>query len=103
MLESCRSDIHGLSASYQESVCLIIVVNLDPLVKRVPARFFHHKFTIFSFAVKNLVRRDFPGGLVLRLHAPIAGGLGSVPDQGTRSHMLQLKVLMPLPRPIAVK
>ena len=103
MLESCRSDIHGLSASYQESVCLIIVVNLDPLVKRVPARFFHHKFTIFSFAVKNLVRRDFPGGLVLRLHAPIAGGLGSVPDQGTRSHMLQLKVLMPLLRPIAVK
>ena len=23
----------------------------------------------------------------LRLHAPSAGGLGSVPDQGTRSHM----------------
>ena len=85
------------------SVCLIIVVNLVPLVKSVPARFFHRKFTIFSFALKNLVRRDFPGGLVLRLHAPIAGGLGSIPDQGTRSHMLQLKVLMPLLRPITVK
>ena len=26
----------------------------------------------------------------LRLHAPNAGGLGSIPGQGTRSHMLQL-------------
>ena len=85
------------------SVCLIIVVNLDPLVKRMPARFFHHMFTIFSFAVKYLVRRDFPGSLVLRLHVPIAEGLGSIPDRGTRSHMLQLKVLMPLLRPITVK
>ena len=25
----------------------------------------------------------------LRLHAPKAGGLGSIPGQGTRSHMLQ--------------
>ena len=29
----------------------------------------------------------------LRLLAPNAGGLGSIPDQGTRSHMLQLKLL----------
>ena len=29
----------------------------------------------------------------LRLHAPSAGGLGSIPDRGTRSHMLQLKIL----------
>ena len=27
----------------------------------------------------------------LRLHAPNAGGLGSIPDQGTRSHMLQVR------------
>ena len=27
----------------------------------------------------------------LRLHAPNAGGLGSIPGQGTKSHMLQLK------------
>ena len=27
----------------------------------------------------------------LRLRAPNAGGLGSIPGQGTRSHMLQLK------------
>ena len=31
----------------------------------------------------------------LRLHAPNAGGPGSIPDQGTRSHMPQLRVLMP--------
>ena len=28
----------------------------------------------------------------LRLHAPNAGGWGSIPGQGTRSHMLQLRV-----------
>ena len=28
----------------------------------------------------------------LRLHAPSAGGLGSIPGQGTRSHKLQLRV-----------
>ena len=27
----------------------------------------------------------------LRLQAPSAGDLGSIPSQGTRSHMLQLK------------
>ena len=29
----------------------------------------------------------------LRLHAPNAGGLGSIPDRGTRSHMPQLRIL----------
>ena len=29
----------------------------------------------------------------LRLHAPNTGGLGSIPSQGTRFHMLQLKIL----------
>ena len=29
----------------------------------------------------------------LRLHSPNAGGPGSIPDQGTRSRMLQLKIL----------
>ena len=28
----------------------------------------------------------------LRLHTPSAGGPGSIPDQGTRSHMPQLKI-----------
>ena len=27
-----------------------------------------------------------------RCHTPNAGGLGSIPSQGTRSHMLQLKI-----------
>ncbi|TEA24167.1 hypothetical protein DBR06_SOUSAS2610126, partial [Sousa chinensis] len=31
----------------------------------------------------------------LRLHTPKAGGLGSIPGQGTRSHMPQLRVRMP--------
>ena len=29
----------------------------------------------------------------LRLHAPNAGDLGYIPGQGTRSHVLQLKIL----------
>ena len=28
----------------------------------------------------------------LRFHAPDTGGPGSIPGQGTRSHMLQLKI-----------
>ena len=31
----------------------------------------------------------------LRLHAPNAGGLGSIPDQGTRSHILALRTCIP--------
>ena len=31
----------------------------------------------------------------LQLHAPNAGGLGSIPGQGTRSRMPQLRVCMP--------
>ncbi|TEA25080.1 hypothetical protein DBR06_SOUSAS6010062, partial [Sousa chinensis] len=31
----------------------------------------------------------------LRLRIPNAGGPGSIPGQGTRSHMLQLRVHMP--------
>ena len=30
----------------------------------------------------------------LRLHAPNAGSLGLIPGQGTRSHMMQLRVCM---------
>ena len=32
----------------------------------------------------------------LRLHAPLAGGLGSIPGQGIRSCKLQLKILLQL-------
>ena len=40
--------------------------------------------------------RDFPGDPALaRLRAPKAGGPGLIPGQGTRSHMLQLRVHMP--------
>ena len=34
----------------------------------------------------------------LRLWAPNAGGLGLISGQGTRSHMLQLRVYMPQPK-----
>ena len=38
---------------------------------------------------------DFPVVQWLKLHAPNAGGPGSIPGQGTRSHMLQPRVHMP--------
>ena len=34
---------------------------------------------------------DFPGGPWLRLCAPKAGALGSIPGERTRSHMLKLR------------
>jgi len=40
----------------------------------------------------NIVNRDFPGGQWLKRHTPNVGHLGSVPGQGTRSQMLQLRV-----------
>ena len=46
------------------------------------------------YVVKIICYWDFPGGQWLRFHAPNAGGLGSIPDQGTRSYMLQLRVHM---------
>ena len=48
----------------------------------------------FLFSFKKLYLWDFPGGPVARIHAPNAGGLGSIPGQGTRSHMSQLRVRM---------
>ena len=36
---------------------------------------------------------DFSGGPVAKTRPLNAGGLGSTPGQGTRSHMLQLKTL----------
>ena len=39
----------------------------------------------------------------LRLRIPNAGGLGSIPGQETRSHMLQLRVCVPQLRPGAAK
>ena len=42
--------------------------------------------------VQKSTHKDFLGGLVAKLCAPNAEGQGSIPGQGTRSHMLQLKI-----------
>ena len=49
----------------------------------------------------TIKRRHLGTSLVvqwLRLHTPNAGGLGSIPGQGTRSHMLQLSVRILQPK-----
>ena len=48
-------------------------------------------FTVPIFRTTKIWKWDFPGVQWLRLCAPNAGGLGSIPDQGTRPHMLQLR------------
>ena len=40
------------------------------------------------------MRGDFPGGPVAKTYAPNTGGPGSIPGQGTRFHMAQLRVHM---------
>ena len=45
--------------------------------------------------VKNLVQGISLVVLWLRVHAPNAGGQGSISGQGPRPHMLQLKLRMP--------
>ena len=47
-----------------------------------------HKIAYWTHVYRE--RKDFPGGL--RLWAPNARGPGSIPDQGNRSHMPQLKI-----------
>ena len=42
----------------------------------------------------NIVNIDFPVGQWLKCHTPNVGDLGSIPGQGTRSQMLQLRVHM---------
>ena len=43
------------------------------------------------FGIERQRSRDFPGGPAVRTPAPGAGSLGLIPDQGTRSHIPQLK------------
>ena len=50
-------------------------------------------YSVFIFLIIKFLKKVIGTSLVvqwLRLHAPNAGGLGSIPGQGTKSHMLQL-------------
>ena len=62
---------------------------------------------IYLEKMKTLIKKDTRGtSLVvqwLRLHTPNTGGLGSIPGQGTRSHVPQLRVRGPQLRSSAVK
>ena len=56
-----------------------------------------------AWSLKEHRHWDFHGDQWLRLHAPDAGGPGSIPDRGTRSHVPQLRVCMAQIRPGAAK
>ena len=49
----------------------------------------------FHRIFKKSMDRDFPGGPVAKTPHYQRRGPGLIPGQGTRSHMLQLKVCMP--------
>ena len=55
-------------------------------------------YRLFFYMSKLIIKcnvRDFSTKVqYLRLRAPSAGGLGSIPGQGTRSHMPKLRVSM---------
>ena len=46
-----------------------------------------------STTSKTFLFEDFPGGPVAKIPCPSAGGLGSIPGQGTSSHMPQPTIL----------
>ena len=51
---------------------------------------------ISGLPIINRTRGDFPRGRVAKTpQAPIVGGLGLIPGQGTTSHMQQLGVSIP--------
>ena len=45
--------------------------------------------------MKNTVNENFPGGSVVKNSHANAEGPGSIPGQGTRSHILHLRTHMP--------
>ena len=49
---------------------------------------------LYKAHVKKEALRDFPVVQWPRLYVPNAGGPGSIPGQGIRSHRLQLRVLV---------
>ena len=75
------------------SLCCKYFLSLDCFYFHFMVFFCLVKYVKF-YVVKIICYWDFPGGQWLRFHAPNAGGLGSIPDQGTRSYMLQLRVHM---------
>ena len=89
-----RAELHGLQWGLAPS-----------LHKRSPFQvcpsfhFFRQYMLTILFLKTNKQKKKKPGtSLVvqwLRLHAPNAGDLGLIPGQGTRSHMLELRVCMP--------
>ena len=61
------------------------------------------KRTAIRSPVKNQKRGTSPAVQWLRLCEPNAGGRGSIPGQGTRSHMPQRRSGVPQLRPGAAK
>ena len=74
------------------------VLSAEVLMDGIPLRWYKWRSVneeIFAWGMVGVKTTRMETSVVLqwlRLRAPIAGGLGSIPDQGTRSHMLQLKI-----------
>ena len=55
----------------------------------------HSDLVIYYSRLLKILSLDFTGGPVAKDCATSAGGRGSTPGQGPRSHMLQLRACMP--------
>ena len=80
-------------AIYLTHICLIVFLDRVKKKKKTP-----QPYEVGSNHTKHyvlIVKMWFWGSSLLvqwlRLHAPHAGGLGLIPDQGARSHMPQLR------------
>ena len=74
------------------------ILSAEVLMDGIPLRWYKWRSVneeIFAWGMVGVKTTRMETSVVLqwlRLCAPSAGGLGSIPDQGTRSHMLQLKI-----------
>ena len=100
-LECCRFTFPENCMEYLTTLS-VKTLQLLPSVDRIKSIFLNWTFKAFhsltSAHLFNLIIQAFRNthgtSLVvqqLRFHAPNAGGLGSIPDWGTRSHMQQLR------------
>ena len=74
------------------------LLSIEVLMDGIPLRWYkwrNVKEEIFTWGTLGVKTTRMGTSVVLqwlRLHAPNAGGPGSIPHRGTRSHMLQLKI-----------
>ena len=101
-LPHCRQILYQLS--YQGSPNSLLRSNNIPLHGYITFYPFIHWWTLGCFYLSAVVNNAAVNSIIplvvqrLRLWTPNAGGLGSIPGQGTESHMPQQRICMLQPK-----